>query len=457
MKRLNDIRNGNRCLQLLSFPAFITVLIFLIPSCTSKPQPYSILEFTGKGEVFNYSKSLYPIVYESDSINSTALLACNGDIIMYGDKNIFYFREPSQNKFSFETIANTGFINEKINSISISHNYDMIPWFKQMKSTDISAMDFLYFDSLISENYFPYLTDLAEIKPDIGLGYEDDLKDIARLFEIFKPRFIIGGSLSQKDFNLLSGLNNLELLSVSLSDSIYTFPLPAMPGLKQLILAGIKKNVVTSDDFLINNKQIEKLTIKESGRFNFSFIKPLNSLKELIIDGSDTIENFDLIKNHKQLELLSLYGEKLRNDTALRELPDIRWMTFYEETTQDEFNSFIEYHPGLEVVEIIDNNEINSLQLLLNLRKFFGLTVTDTLTDFATVKSLKTLKYLSLPDVVLNDSIKKDELQKSLPDTRIVANHGVCLGSGWLFLIIPLILVLRVLIQQKSRKGLGRY
>jgi hypothetical protein len=428
------------------------LLILLFTSCTSRPEPYSILEFTGKGEVYNYSKSLSPIIYESDSINSTALLACNGDIIMYGENNCFYYRESSLNKFLLKTINNTGFINEKINSISIPRNDDMIPWFKQMKSTDISALGYLYFDSLISESYIPYLTDLAETKPDIGLGYEGALKDMDKIFEIFKPRFIVGVTLSQKDFNLLSGLTNLEILSASLNDSIYTIPLPAMPKLKQLILAGIKKNAITSDDFLINNKQIERLTIMESGKFNFLFIKPLNSLKELIINGSDTIENFDLVRNHNQLELLSITGEKLSNDITLRELPDIRWMTFYEDATQDGFNSFIESHPDLEVVEIINNDTINSLSPLLNLRKFYGLIITDTITDFATIKSLKILKYLSLPDDVLNDSIKKAELQKSLPDTRIVANHGVCLGSGWLLLIIPLILVLRIFTQQISRK-----
>jgi hypothetical protein len=127
-------------------------------------------------------------------------------------------------------------------------------------------------------------------------------------------------------------------------------------------------------------------------------------------------------------------------------------MAFNEEVTQDGFNSFIECHPGLEVVEIFDNDTIKNLQPLLNLRKLIGLTVTDTLTDFATIKSLKNLKYLSLPKKIMNDTIRKTELQKSLPDTRIVSNQGVCLGSGWLLLLIPLILVLRVFTRQKSPK-----
>ena len=451
MNSFTDFCTGNRCIRWPSFFHFFIVLILLFTSCTNRFEPYTILEFTGEGEIYNYSRLHFPIIYKSDSLNSTALLASVGDIITNGEKSCFYYSDPSRNKFAIKTINNTGFINEKVNSVTIPRNDEMIPWFKQMKSTDISALGFLYFDSIISESYIPYLKDLAETKPDIGLGYQGDLKDMDKIFKIFKPRFIVEVDLSQEDFNLLSGLTNLEFLSVNLNDSIYTIPLPAMPKLKQLVV-DIKNSAIINDDFLINNKQIERLTIMESGEFNFLMIKHLKALKELIINGSDTIENFDLIRNHKKLELLSVPGNNLSNDMTLRELRDIRWMTFNEDATQDGFDSFIGSHPDLEVVVIIKNDTIKNLQPLLNLRKLYGLTITDTLTDFATVRSFKNLKYLSLPFNVLSDSIIKAELQKSLPDTRIVANHGICLGSGWLLLIIPLILVLSLFTQQKSHK-----
>ena len=56
----------------------------------------------------------------------------------------------------------------------------------------------------------------------------------------------------------------------------------------------------------------------------------------------------------------------------------------------------------------------------------------------------------------MNDSITKADLLKSLPGTKIVANQGVCLGSGWLLLIIPFIIVLGLLTRHKSRRVHGR-
>ena len=149
---------------------------------------------------------------------------------------------------------------------------------------------------------------------------------------------------------------------------------------------------------------------------------------------------------------MSVSGKKLNNALILKELPAIRWLSFYEDATQDEFSSIIDAHPDLEVIEIINNDEINNLQTLLNLEELTGITLTDTVTDLNTLEKLRNLKYLSIPDYVFNDTVLKAELQKALPETIIVANEGVCLGSGWLLLIIPLILILRVFTQQKSRK-----
>jgi hypothetical protein len=344
-----------------------------------------------------------------------------------------------------------GYINEKINSINIPDNDDMIPWFEEMKSADFSMLGFMCFDSIIFESYIPYLTNIAKTRPDIGVGNGEDLSDMVRIFKIFNPGFIIGTNLPQKDFNILSGLTNLEILLASLHDSVYTAPLPAMPKLKQLILTDVKKSAL-NNDFFINNKQIEKLSVTQSRKFNFLILEPLKNLKELIISEVDTIENIDLIKNHKQLELLSFISEKFPNDMPLKELPGIRWMTFYDNATPNGFNSFIESHPDLEVVELINNDTIKNIQSLLNLKKIEGLIVTGKLADLATIKSLKTLKYLSLYEDILNDTIIKAELQKLLPGTRIVSNHGICLGSGWLLLIIPFILLFKAFIRQKSGK-----
>jgi hypothetical protein len=430
------------------------VLILLLTSCTGKKKPYSIIEFSGKGDLINYSKSFGMIGHKADSVNPTALLAGKNDLISYGDY-LLYYKETSQNKFQFKTINNTVYINGKLTSINIPGNNDMIPWFKQMESTDISALNFLQFKSNVPEDYFPYLTDLAKLKPDIGLAFDGELPNSDRLLKIFNPQIIYGLNLSPDNFKMLSGLTNLELLFVFLTDSLNTISLPAIPSLKQLIL--FATDVTIGNDFLINNKQIEQLTINVYKRFDMSVINPLTNLKELTILANDTLENTDLLKSHKNLEVLSIASNEFMDYSILNDLTHIRWISFYPTVNQTEFNSFIKFHPDLEVVEIIDNKTINSLKPLSELKKLYGLVISDTVADFTTIKSLKNLQYLSLPRKFLNDSIKKAELQKMLPGCILAANdkQGVCLGSGWLLLIIPLILLFRVFSYRKSHPVSG--
>jgi hypothetical protein len=216
------------------------------------------------------------------------------------DENAFLYNAGSaQNRFLFKSIDNTVFVNDKINSIDIPGNDDMIPWFKNMKERDFSELQFLNFKSKPLETYLPYLTKLAEIKPDVGLTYTGNIEDMGGLFKIFNPRIITGPSLSRSDYDQLSKLTNLEILMVSLNDSVITDPLPPMPELEQLFLTGMNENIALSNNFLINNKQIERVIIQKSGSLDFSILKPLDNLKELVVNVSDTIINLDLINNYR--------------------------------------------------------------------------------------------------------------------------------------------------------------
>ena len=450
MNNLNNFSVSNRCSGKHSCSLLLVMLILIFTSCTNRSEPFTILEFTGADDVSNYSKSLFQMINISDSMNPTPVIGSRGDLFVSGEY-LFLYDSPSsaQNRFLFKSIDNALYVDDKIYSIDIPNNDDMIPWFENMKERDFSALQFISFDTKIQESYLPYLTEVAKIKPDAGLVFSGDFEDMTGLFKIFKPRIIAGPILARTDYDQLSKLTNLKILMVSLSDSIITEPLPAIPELEQLFLTSIGEDVVLTNNYLLNNKQIKRVIIQRSGSFDFSILKPLNNLKELVVNVSDEIKNSDLINNHKKLEVLSVTGDSLVLDPSLIRLPFLRWMTFSSYVTQDEFSTFIDTHPDIEVIELISNETIRSLQPLSKLSKLIGLTLTDTVTDIESVKTLGNLKYLSLPGDFLDDPVNKAEIQKSLPGTRIVANEGFCLGSGWLLLIIPFVLIIRFLGRHK--------
>jgi len=443
MKSLNNFNVRYKCLRKHSNFSFLAVLILFFTSCTSKPEPYSILEFTGIDEISNFSKSYMLMLSESDSINPAVIMGSNGDLF-WCDKYLFQYDDPSsQNRFLFKYTDSVLYVNNKIYSIDIPDKDDTIPWFKNVTENDFSALQFISVNSKFPESYLPYLAGLAKIKPDAGIYLAGNFRDMADLLEIFNPRIIAGTSLKLSDFEQLSKLTNLEILMTSLTDSVITYPLPSIPELKQLFLTELDDNVALTNNFLVNNKQIERLIIQKSGNLDFSILDPLDNLKELVVNVSGAIINLALINDHTRLEVLSVAGDDLIYDPDLIKLPLLRWMTFSSGVTQKQFNSFIDTHGDLEVIELIKNDTISSLQVLSKLPGLYGLTINDTITDIATVKTLNNLKYLSLPGDYLDDPLNKSEIQKSLPGTRIATNEGFCLGSGWLLLLIPLVLILR--------------
>ena len=99
------------------------------------------------------------------------------------------------------------------------------------------------------------------------------------------------------------------------------------------------------------------------------------------------------------------------------------------------FNVLQDSFPELEYLEFENNDSLLDYRNFKNLKYLtvFGKVGLDT-----TLHNLDHLRYLSLPDDFLKDSVNVVKLQKALPNTIITPNSGACLGSGWLLLIIPL-------------------
>jgi hypothetical protein len=453
-----QISTNNKYQLLKLLPVFIitcvTIAIGVIISCTnSKIRHYNIVELKGEGKNYNYSKFWGYMLY-SDSKHSSAMLVENGDLLALGENLGLLYQDMQEKTINYKEVKSLVFVNGKINSIKISNDTDLLPWFKQMKLSDIMDLQALVIASdKIPESYYPYLKEIAKTKPNIGFCFNKNCDD-RELFKIFSPAWLVGASVSNEEFNKLSGLKNIEVLGIELEDSLITTALPYLPKLKQVLITD-SKSMLIATDFFKNNTQIERLMVP--GEMDLSFIKSLKYLKELSILGGKEFMNIDFLKEFKKLEVLRLISGEggYKNVIVVNELPNLRWLALPPNTTQQEFNSIIANHKNLEVLEILRNDSIKNLSSLLQLDNLYGLVITNTVIDNSTLRLLKNLKYLSIPEKEYSDSIKTASLRKSLPGCTIVPNEGFCLGSGWLLLLIPFILLFRMFTRQKKSKALN--
>jgi hypothetical protein len=448
MKKLTLIPNQNRRYRWHGFIFLPIVLFMLFSSCAEKKQPYTILRFYGNAGVMNYSRLLYLISYYADSTHPGAMIVKKGDLLAYNEI-MSQFTDPAQDSIAIKTVSDKCYLNGKLNSVNIGKKDTIENVLKDILSQDISALSMIIFESAIPESTLPLLEKIARVKPEISLGFTDHQNNLDAILKMFKPKIILLPNTSESELKVTAQLSRPEMMLIGTDDSVIKREVPSIPSLKQLII--YMEDQPVPPDFLSANPQIEQLTVFASKYFDFNELKPLKELVELNIGEADSISNQEILKNNTTLEVLAVLSKEFKYDSTLDNLKNLRWVTFPQEIGQNEFDRFVEKHPGLEVVEITEGKNLKISKSMLTLNKLQGLTLFDHPIDSSEISQLKNLKYLSLPKDDLKDNNTFAAIRKSMPNTIIAGNGGICLGSGWLLLLIPVVLIIRLVIIRTTR------
>jgi hypothetical protein len=100
------------------------------------------------------------------------------------------------------------------------------------------------------------------------------------------------------------------------------------------------------------------------------------------------------------------------------------------------------------VLELIDCDRISDLAPLKGYTGLRALTLDIDVENLQPVYDLEGLDLLVLAEDFFEDPLVIGEIRQAMPDTRIVAGGGFCLGSGWILLLFPA-LILLVLMRNK--------
>lgn len=433
---------------------FLVIIIAALVIHFQHQKNFSVIKINGKGTAINLSKSYGFVLFSSGNTNKGAILAEEGDLLAFNNTFLEYKNIRQDSIHIDDTGDSLVFVNGKVNTIILSDREDLLPWFSSMKEKDIEALEMLYFTSVIPPGYIPYLKEIARIKPNTSLAFEmeDSLNIIASYFKhaaFFDPRLVIV-SITEKDLPMLKQWKNTECIYLDLQDSVVKESLPELPTLQQCILTGDNS---ISASFFQNNPQLEKLTILGQLQ-DYSLIKPLRNLRELVINNEEPAIDLSSIKNVvPNLSVLVVSGSCINIDSLVTP-ENLQWLGLPDNISQRQFNTLATSLNNLKVLELTGGDSITDLSALQKLTNLRGLVITDTVTDKASLHALRDLRYLSLPVNNHQDSLYLKALEKSLPGCIIVPNGGACLGSGWLLLLFPLLLFLSIVNRSKWIKGI---
>jgi hypothetical protein len=406
-------------------------------------EQYRIVKLKGCNAYANFPKSEFLCIAGISADSISALPLYDGDLLYLFTENsnlpFYRYNKSDGNFLEFYADDFLLYLNGKIIAIEISDDEMAMDWLKDIDSKDISDLRSLAFKDYNSQAHLPYLKKIAAVKPDIGLFVDEDISDFADAMKLFNPSWVIapGNVLDEKTRKEIASKKNIELLYI-IADIWDMKDLSKLSALENIILLNL--NQPANNKPLIANPGLKSLTIIQSGIKDISFLANLKDLTRLNLLECDSLTDISALKSFSGLEHLGLIScSGLTDIDVLGEMTSLRSISFNPLITKNEFASFAESHDDIEWIELVGCPNINDMSPFARHKKLSCLTYFDTDIDLNSVYDLKKLKYLSLPDSIYNDPPQLEKIQEKLPNCVIVPSVALCLGSGWLLLIIPVV------------------
>jgi hypothetical protein len=446
-----------------SFIPLWFALASISPGCNDQSNlKVDIIKIEGVSWACNVSTSFaaFGSGAETENDYEVFLPASDGDLLyMIKDDDLqFYYRYQSRSgttlTVTFDTVQSVSvYLNNKLDLMELTGPPSLVN-FRKLTEPEVKQLSTLHFDGPITEEIISTLKHHEAALTGKGLVLEDGSasEDISELLSICRPRMlIINDSWTLPETIDGNSLADLELLWMEGKSNTLSKVSPYCPKLESLILDSWK----SSSEGLLQLSGIGKLrniTIAESDLTSLSEIEFPSSIHSLQMVNCETLSDISKLDEMDGLNRLCLTGcGMVYEPLHLNHLESLQWLSFPPNITYTQFGQLAESLIHLKVVELIGCDEIKDLAPLQSMKK---LTVLELQLDKKQLLMLDSLDQVEL--IVLSDKVIDPNpvwfkvLRESMPNTKIVPGSGMCLGSGWLLLLLPCILLFRSFFRRKS-------
>ncbi len=382
--------------------------------------------------------------------------ARDGDILLLDEVGnsagfVLRYRAADGDALAVSYDAGRGMIGGKTVSVFLKEDAAW-DWLAKAAPADLKAIRLLWLESAISDDHVKVLQDVAKVNPNIDLalktvGDKTTPEALVQAVAPFRPRFLSIDPAFLKDPKpLMPVLSGIEVLWLDGEGKGLSLDfLKDMPRLERLQLPeGVLGNAALPADL----KNLRALLVSDKDLKDLSALAPLTGLEELSVLG-ESVTDVSAVAKLSHLHVLSLAGcPKVADVSSLKGLP-LTWLSLPPGVTQEGFNALIADHPGLEGVEVVAAGKekfknLRSIEPLKNLHSLRFLVLTSFDGEPKAVEDLKQMKGLRM--LVLSEGMyapekaaDRQDLQKALPNTVITEGAGICLGSGWILALVPLV------------------
>lgn len=441
----------------------IIVCTYFLNGCSAAPSD-NIEDIHVEGVLWacniSTSYAIFGSATESEDQPEVILTACEGDLFyMLFDDMEFYYRYSEEDGqhlvVSYDTTGiKSVYLNGQLSFIELSGEQSGLELFNALPELSVKQLSTILIREDLTDAHLAAIQKHEPSLYGIGLILEHEVKaeQLNKLLSICRPEWIaINGKSRLPDPEQGKFLSDLELLWIDGNISAASNLPGCCSNLESLIIADWEPKegeLLPLSDL----KKLHSITLVECGIKDLSVIEFPASLKRMHLVMCDTLSNIQKLKSVPKLNSLILSGcDDVENPGVITELSPLKWLSFPPGISQPAFNEILESQPSLEVVELLECSLINDLSVLENQSKLAFLILDLEKEQLA---GLEKLDQLGL--IVMNSELFEKhpelitELRAALPETKIIPGSGICLGSGWLLLLLPLTLVSYILFRKEQ-------
>jgi Leucine-rich repeat (LRR) protein len=433
-----------------------------IPSQTSWQPPQAVRIKGAKEEIFAYFPSFLITGQAKDTGGIAGLLLRDGDLLAEQD-SVFPYLAGDGATLNLTSKRWCTRLEGKTVSISLAGNTDKTDpgrkWLEKASILDLAAIRSILLPNDLQTAPMPALRRLATANPHVALiSPELDKSNpvLIQALPLFRPHLLAMTLGDMSDVSIRRILEQQEQVDTLITDgsSSHIDLLRTIPRVRRLLIS--KWKVDETGPLPPGLEKLRSLFVSDSDMKDLAALGAApQEMEELSLMGCEEIVDVQGLKRFAALKTLILNDCKGVLDlSSLDDLKQLQWVGLPPKISQEQFAAFVKAHPNLRILEV-RTEDVTDLGPLRDLKNLEGLILGETFKNLDALKKLKSLRYVGLSEKAFKDSPDQvAALRKALPETLVVpAITGACLGSGWILLLLPTVVLWRFL-QRRRATGL---
>jgi hypothetical protein len=363
------------------------------------------------------------------------------------------FEKGIHDTLRFDLIDSVAYVNGKLHQVTFRAGSDLLPLLKSLSDKNRQDIRVLHIKGNVQANYLPWIDAIAVVNPSVDLYIEPDslfmtAEQLRWLAARFRPAAMII-EMTADELPMLQAFSSLQDLCLMLDwdDSTLASPvLPPLPLLRTLSLS------LQSDDsifdpqrFFQHHRGLAELALQSTLPSYEALSRALPGLTRMSIGSSDSLRQLPYRTWFGHLDALFINQPLASNFDigSFQSGQPLHALGLSSSIRQDQFDALIAQQSQLQWLELYGDDTllVRDYTSLSKLRRLEYLTIEQKIGDITPLQSLKHLRFLSVPASDSTDSVKFNQLERALPKTRVTPNGGFCMGTGWILLGIPVMII----------------